>query len=216
MSPLLALVRKEFVTEYRQQHSLFGALLYVAATVFMIYLLNGQPDAKSWNALFWVSQLFIAVNAVARSFLQESPERFRYYYTIARPSQFFIAKLLASVTIMAAMNGLSLLLFALFLGAPFAQTWVFIAVSAIGGISLAALFTFLSAIAARAQQNVALMAILGFPIAAPLLMMLSKLALAAIMPVYQTGWWMLALVVMLFAVLIVTIGFILFPFLWQE
>jgi heme exporter protein B len=81
---------------------------------------------------------------------------------------------------------------------------------------MSVVFTFLSAIAARAQQNSSLMAILGFPLVTPVLMILSKLASAALQPVYMPGWWGLALVLIGLDILIVFLGMILFPFLWQE
>ena len=102
------------------------------------------------------------------------------------------------------------------LGWPLVQTGLFVLISMVGSISLSAVFTFLSAIAARAQQNAALMAILGFPLVTPLLMMLSKLAVKAIAPVYQEGWWQLAAVLLLLDVLVIILGTVLFPFLWQE
>jgi heme exporter protein B len=93
---------------------------------------------------------------------------------------------------------------------------VFVGVTAAGSLALSAVFTFLSAIAARAQQNAALMAILGFPLVIPVLMILSSLALSAISPVYQEGWWVMMLVLLALGVLVIILGLILFPFLWQE
>jgi heme exporter protein B len=214
--PLLALVRKDLMIEWRQKHTLFGVLLYVGATVFVVYMMNGQPEASVWNALFWLVQLFISVNSVAKSFLQEPAARFRYYFTIAKPVTFLLAKMLYSLVLQLLMTGASLLLFWLLLGNPLSQPGLFILVAATGSISLSVVFTFLSAIAARAQQNAALMAILGFPLVTPLLMMLSNLALKALAPVYQPGWWTLAAVLLLLDVLVVVLGVILFPFLWQE
>ncbi|OSZ78628.1 cytochrome C biogenesis protein [Chitinophagaceae bacterium IBVUCB1] len=216
MNQLLSLVKKDLLIEWRQKHTLFGVLLYVGATVFAIYIMNGQPDVKVWNALFWITQLFVAVNSVAKSFLQEHPNRFRYYFTIVRPSTFLLAKMLYSIVLMLGISLVSLLLFTIMLGNPLSQTAVFIGVTAAGSISLSAVFTFLSAIAARAQQNAALMAILGFPLVIPVLMMLKSLALSAISPVYQSGWWMLMLVVLALSIMVVILGLILFPFLWQE
>lgn len=212
----LTLLRKDILIEWRQKHNLFGVLLYVGSTVFVIYMMNGQPDAKVWNALFWVTQLFVAVNAVARSFLQESAERFRYYFTVVHPVTFLLAKMVYGILLLMVMSIMSLLLFNLMLGAPMRQSVLFGGVTAIGSISLSCVFTFLSAIAARAQQNAALMAILGFPLATPLLMMLSKLALVAVAPVFQEGWYNMAGILLLLDVLIVVLGVVLFPFLWQE
>jgi heme exporter protein B len=214
--PFFSLVRKDILIEWRQKHTLFGVLLYVGGTVFVVYMMNGQPEAQAWNALFWVTQLFVAVNSVAKSFLQEHPNRFRYYFTLVKPSTFMLAKIVYSVVLMLFMNLISLFLYYLLLGWPLSNSGLFILVSSVGGLSLSVVFTFLSAIAARAQQNSALMAILGFPLVTPVLMILSKLALNALTPVYTEGWGSLALVLISVDVLVVVLGIILFPFLWQE
>ncbi len=213
---LFSLIRKDIIIEWRQKHTLFGVLLYVGSTVFVVYMMSGQPEVKIWNALFWITQLFVAVNSVAKSFLQESAERFRYYFTIVKPAHFLAAKMIYSVVLLFIMSLVSLLLFNLMLGNPLVQTGLFVIITMVGSISLSVVFTFLSAIAARAQQNAALMAILGFPIVTPILMMLSNLAAKAISPVYQPGWWTLALALLLLDLLVVVLGVILFPFLWQE
>jgi heme exporter protein B len=213
---LFALVRKDILIEWRQKHTLFGVLLYVGSTVFVVYTMSGQPEVRIWNALFWITQLFVATNAVAKSFLQEPQARFRYYFTIVKPATFMLAKMIYSTTLLLAMSMVSLLLFNVLLGNPIIQTGLFILVTAIGSISLSVVFTFLSAIAARANQNAALMAILGFPLVTPILMMLSQLAVKAIAPVYQEGWGNLALIVVLLDILVIVLGIILFPFLWQE
>lgn len=212
----LALVKKDLLLEWRQKHTLFGVILYVGCTVFAIYMMTGEPEANTWNALFWIMQLFVAVNSVAKSFLQEPSARFRYYYTLVKPSTFMLAKIVYSVLLQLIICLISLFLFRLLLGSPLTQTGLFLLVALTGSLSLSVVFTFLSAIAARAQQNSALMAILGFPLVVPVLMMLSKLALLAISPVYQPGWWGIALTLILLDVFVVILGMILFPFIWQE
>ena len=215
-SPFISLLKKDLLMEWRQKHMLYGVLLYVGATVFVVYMMSGQPEGKVWNALFWITQLFVAVNSVAKSFLQEHHTRFRYYYTLVKPATFLMAKMVYSILLMFIMSMVSLLLFSIMLGWPLSQTGLFILITFTGSLSLSAVFTFLSAIAARAQQNSALMAILGFPLATPLLMILGKLAITALQPVYMPGWGNLAIVLLALDVLIIFLGIILFPFLWQE
>ncbi|MES2702003.1 MAG: heme exporter protein CcmB [Bacteroidota bacterium] len=215
-SAFVSLVKKDLLMEWRQKHTLFGVLLYVGATVFVVYMMSGQPEAKIWNALFWLTQLFVAVNSVAKSFLQEHPNRFRYYYTLVKPATFLMAKMVYSIVLMFIMSMVSLLLYYVMLGWPLVQGGLFIVVTLTGSLSLSAVFTFLSAIAARAQQNSALMAILGFPLVTPILMILSRLAVKALSAVYIPGWWGLALVLIGLDVLVIALGIILFPFLWQE
>ena len=216
MRTFISLVKKDLLLEWRQKHTLFGVLLYIGSTVFAIYMMAGHPEASTWNVLFWLSQLFVVINSVARSFLQEPTQRFRYYYSIVKPQTFLLAKMLYSVVLQLIMTGISLLLFSLLLGLPLVQISLFCGVAAIGSISLSIIFTFLSAIAARAGQNAALMAILGFPLITPMLMMLSKLAQKAISDVYVNDWWKLAGILLSLDILVVFLGIILFPFLWQE
>lgn len=216
MASFISLVKKDLLIEWRQKHTLFGVLLYVGGTVFVAYMMNGQPEAKAWNSLFWLIQLFVAVNSVAKSFLQEHPNRFRYYFTLVNPVTFMLAKMTYSILLMLAMSLVSLFLFNVLLGSPVTNFGLFLLVTSVGSLSLSAVFTFLSAIAARAQQNSALMAILGFPLVTPLLMILSKLAVKAVEPVYVEGWTSLAAILLGLDVLIIALGVILFPFLWQE
>jgi heme exporter protein B len=213
---IITLVRKEATIEWRQKHTLFGVLLYVGSTVFAVYMMNGQPEPKVWNALFWLIQLFVTVNSVAKSFLQESQARYRYYFSIVGPGVFMASKLIYNMLLQLLISLVSLGLFWIMLGNPIIQIGLFVTVSFLGSLALSSVFTFLSAIAAKANQNAALMAVLGFPIITPVLMILSKLATKAIMPVYQQGWWQLALVLILLIVLVIILSLILFPFLWKE
>lgn len=216
LQSILSHIKKDALIEWRQKHTIYGVVLYVGATVFAVYMMNGQPEAKTWNALFWLTQLFVSVNSIAKSFLQEPHHRFRYYFTIMHPIDFLLAKMIYSILLMVIISLISIILFVVLLGAPVTQTTLFVLISCIGSISLSSVFTFLSAIAAKADQNAALMAILGFPILIPILMMLSNLSLKAVAPVYQPGWWMLALVLLLLDFLVIVLGIILFPFLWKE
>src|SRR5918995_4188830 len=175
MNHILALVRKDLLLEIRQQYTFYGIVLYVASTVFVLYLAMDQPEEKIWNGLFWMIQLFICVNAVAKSFLQESRGRMLYFYSIAGARDFVIAKLLFNAALMVLMSIVSLLLFQLLLGNPIQNPAKFIGIVCLGGCSLSLVFTFLAAIAARAQQNAAMMAIMGFPIIVPQVLLLMRI-----------------------------------------
>lgn len=216
LQQIITLIGKDATIEWRQKHTLFGVLLYVGSTVFAVYMMNGQPEPKVWNALFWLLQLFVVVNSVAKSFLQESTERYRYYFSIVSPTTFMLAKLVYNMVLQLLISLLSLLLFWLMLGNPITQLGVFLLVTLLGSTALSVVFTFLSAIAAKANQNATLMAILGFPIITPILMILSKLATKAVLPIYQEGWGQLALVMCMLIVLVMVLSLILFPFLWKE
>lgn len=213
---ITALVRKDLLLETRQQYTLYGVLLYVASTIYVVYLAMDEPEEKVWNALFWVIQLFVCINAVAKSFLQESRGRMLYFYSIAGAADFMLSKLLFNAALMIVMSLLSLGVFTVLLGNPLANAGKFIFITCLGGVSLGLVFTFLAAIAAKAQQQAALMAIMGFPLIIPQLLLLMKISSAAFGPVIQAGWWQMVAMLGGLDLMVVALACILFPFLWKD
>ncbi len=202
--------------EIRQQYTFYGILLYVASTIFVLYMAMGQPEPTIWNGLFWMIQLFVCVNAVAKSFLQESSGRMLYYYSIAGARDFIVSKLLFNCMLMIIMSLTSLLLFVLLLGNVLEHPLRFIGIVCLGGCSFSLVFTFLSAIAARAKQNAALMAILGFPLIIPQIMLLMKISNTVFSDVIQGGLLQMCLVLVGLDILVILLSVILFPFLWKD
>lgn len=215
-SPIWALFKKDLLLEVRQQYTFYGVLLYVASTIFVLYLAMGQPDGVVWKGLFWMIQLFVCVNAVAKSFLQEGRGRLLYFYSITGAANFILSKLLFNALLMLLMSLLSLGLFLLMLGNPMPSAASFLLISWLGGVSLSLVFTFLAAIAARAQQSAALMAILGFPLVIPQLLLLDKISNIAFASVLQGGLGWMIVVLAALDVMIVVLSLILFPFLWKD
>jgi heme exporter protein B len=212
---VITLFKKDLLLEVRQQYSFYGILLYIGSTIFVLFNAVNEPEAKVWNGLFWVIQLFICINAVAKSFLQESKGRMLYFYSISSPVHFVISKLLFNSLLMLLMSMLSLLLFTLFLGNPLEKTLPFIGLALLGGWSLSLVFSFLAAIAARAQQNAAIMAVLGFPLIIPQLILLMQLSKAAFVPLMVIPLTTILLLVAL-DILVIVLAIILFPFLWKD
>jgi heme exporter protein B len=213
---ILTLIRKDILLETRQQYTFYGVLLYIASTTFVVYLSMGHPEDKVWNGLFWVLQLFVCINAVAKSFLQDSKGRMLYFYSIAGPTDFILSKLVFNGILMLFMNLLSLAVFTLLLGNPISRMGEFLFISMLGGISLSLVFTFLAAIAAKAQQQAALMAIMGFPIIIPQLLLLMKISQAAFSSAIQNGWWNMVGMLAGLDLMIIALAYILFPFLWKD
>jgi heme exporter protein B len=214
--PVIALLRKDILLETRQQYTLYGILLYVISTIFVIYQSMGQPEDKVWDGLFWITQLFVCVNAVAKSFLQDNKGRLLYFYTIASAKDFIISKMLFNLLLMVLMSLLSLAMFTLLLGNPLTNYLQFVGVTILGGASISLVFTFLAAIAGKAQQSAALMAIMGFPIIIPQILLLMKITTTAFSTVILEGWWFLIYSLVGLDILVVGLAIILFPFLWKD
>ncbi|MBA3675242.1 MAG: heme exporter protein CcmB [Chitinophagaceae bacterium] len=214
---IFILLKKDLILELRQQHTFYGVLLYIASTIFVLYLSIDEPTADIWNGLFWVIQLFVCINTVAKSFLQESKGRMLYFYSVASPVEFIISKLLYNIILMILMSVISLVLFFIFLNNPVNNSFRFIGIVILGGAGISMVFTLMSAIAGKAQQNAALIAILGFPIILPQLLLLMRLSKTAFAEVFKEGavLQLSALIIGLDA-LVAVMAVILFPYLWKD
>lgn len=217
MRMIWTLFRKDWLLEMRQQYAFYGVLLYVTSTVFVLYLSLGDSAYEVWNALFWIVQLFVCINAVAKSFLQESRGRMIYYQTIVSPFAYILSKLLYNLVLMTLMNSLTLLLYFAFMGDPTENMLIFIAISYLGGIGLSLVFSMLAAIASKAMQQASLMAILGFPVIVPQLLLLIRLSRAAFAEIFKEGVFVQIIGLLIALDLaVVVLSIILFPFLWKD
>lgn len=214
---ILLLLKKDIQLELRSQQNLYGIMVYAVSTIFILYLAAGQPDAIQWNALFWITQLFIVVNAVVKSFVGEPHGRFLYYVTSVSPSAYLLGKMVINTITMVILSSFSMLLFRFFLGDPIVNGWIFWSVTILGGIGFSLVFTMLSAIASKARQQASLIAILGFPIIIPQLMLLVRLSKISFGEVFKPGA-VLQLTGLLLSLdfLVIIMSVILFQFLWKD
>ena len=149
-SPILALIKKYILLEFRTRHAFYGLLLYMASTIFILYLsFPDSPDAATWKSLFWLIQLFICVNAVAKSFMQEGKGRMLYYYSVSHPRDYILAKIIFNILLMMTMSLISLGLMLFFLNNPVRDLGVFIGITLLVGTGISMVFTLMSAIAAK-------------------------------------------------------------------
>lgn len=203
--------------EMRQQQNAAGIVIYAFCTIFILYLAMGRPNAATWNALFWITQLFVVINAVVKSFVGEPRGRFLYYQTLVSPLAFLYARLLLNVLYMIALSVASLLCFLLLLQNPLQHTVLFFGIALLGGVSLSLVFTMLSAIASKARQQASLLAILGLPLIIPQLILLIRLSKLAFGEVFRAGAVaQISGLLIGLDVLVVLMASVLFPYLWKD
>ena len=213
MNIVLQLIQKEIKSEWKQKYAFNGLLLYVVSTVFVCYLSFRQiVDLPTWNALFWIIQLFAGVNAISKSFLQEGRGRMLYYYTITNARSFILAKIIYNLLLMLVLSGFNLIFYSLFIGNPVQNMPMFILAMVLGSAGFSAVLAMVSAIASKAGNNFALMSIFLIPILM-VTIRFSKNAMDGIAWAVnqQFAIILLALIAMVFA-----LSYLLFPYLWRD
>lgn len=211
------LLKKDLRLEIRQQQNLYGIFIYALSTIFILYLSAGRPDAVQWNALFWITQLFIVVNAVVKSFVGEPKGRSLYYFTISHPLEYLFSKMILNTIYMVLLSIISMLCFTVLLGNPVVNNLAFFGTIILGGIGLSLVFTMLSAIASKARQQASLIAILGFPVIVPQMVMLIRLSKLSYGEIFKEGV-PLQLTGLLIGldILVILMATVLFPYLWKD
>ena len=210
------LLRKDFLLELRKGYALSGILLYVFSTVFIVFASFISLNASVWNILFWIVLLFASVNAIVKSFVQESGARQLYYYTLVSPLSVLLAKVLYNVGLLLCISLLIWGALAFVSSNPVRDEALFLFAIFLGSSGLAITFTFISAISAKADNNATLLAILGFPLVVPILMTLVKLSANALGLLHDTAWEKDILALAAIDLLLLGAAFILFPFLWRD
>ena len=225
------LLYKELLLEWKQKYALSGLMLYVGCMVAVITLnfVDGvQIDDRNlnvnilslsghaWNIMYWLILLFVAINAVAKSFTAEREGQLRYLYSMAHPTAIMLAKTLYNALLMAFIGLVTFGLHSLFGGQHAKNPGLFIVAALAGGLAFAASLTLVSAIAAKADNKTTLLAVLAFPLMAALLLVLIGVTEAA----WEGQGWadvqedMMAVFGISGA--LTALSVLLFPFIWRE
>jgi len=211
------LAGKEIRLELKQKYVINGILLYLVSTIFVTYLAFDRVlDADTWNSLFWIILLFVSVNGISKSFIQESPARHLYYYSVASPQAILLAKVLYNLLLMVLLSALSFLFFMLLMGNRVLNLPLFLLTLLLGSSGLASVLTMVAAIASRASRNFSLMAVLSFPIVLPLLGTLMKISQHAL---HASGWsgnWGFIIILVTINLAVILLAYLLFPYLWRD
>ncbi len=219
MKEIKALILKDLKLEWRNKYALNGMLLYVVSTVFVCYLSFKLKidtiEPITWNTLFWIILLFVAINAIARSFAQENKNRNTYYYLLAKPENIIMAKIIYNFVLMLLLSTLGLIIYGAFMGNPVIDLPVYFLGVVLGAFGFSSCLTLMSAIAAKADNAASLMALLSFPIIIPILIMLIRLSKNAMDGLLIDS--SLDEIYTLVAIdgIVIALSFLLFPYLWK-
>lgn len=216
MSNLKELIAKDIQLELKLKYPFFGLLLYLFSVVFILYysFANGV-QTETWNSLLWITILFVATNAIAKSFIQEN-SRNLYYYFLVSPLTLLTSKLIYSFCFLLVLSIISFSLFVLLLGSPgLNQLWFWVNLI-LGCLGLSSAFTMIAALSSKTSSAGVMMVILGFPIILPVLILATSnsniLLLGGSIDDIREN------LMTLFSVdlVIIALAYILFPYTWKS
>lgn len=213
---ILLLLRKEFLLEFRTRSAISGIFLYVISTLFVVYetFIKIQPNV--WNTLFWIILLFVAVNAMVKSFVQEKGNRVLYYYSLLNPSHVLIAKIVYNTSLLLVLSLLIWSLFIFFGDNPVKDIGLFLLILFLGSFGFSVTFTFLASLVAASNQSSTLLAVLSFPLIIPIILMLVKISAHALRLIQDTAVSGDLAILVAIDLLLCGVALLLFPFIWRD
>lgn len=210
------MLRKEFLLEFRQRYAISGIVLYVFSMVFVVYIASIRATPPVWNVLFWLIVLFASINAIVKSFVQESGARQLYYYQLADPAMLILAKIIYNTLLLLVLSGLAFGAYSLVAGNPVKDAALFALVLFLGSLGFSISFTFIASIAAKASNSATLMAILSFPVILPILLTLVRLSSIALRLIQDSSYSHDIINLLAIDAILLTLTFVLFPYIWKD
>jgi heme exporter protein B len=213
---ILALLKKDLVTEWRMRYAVNGIVLHVISSVFLVFLSVKIMNAPTWNALFWLILLFSSVSAVAKGFVGENKGRSLYFYGLTSPQAIILSKMIYNSLFMVIISLICFTVYITLMGNMAESMGYYALIMLLGCLGFGSTFTLLSSIAAKSGNGHLLMPVLSFPIIIPLLLVLIKASKKA-MDGIDTSLLIPDLFVLLaLNSIIVGLSYVLFPYLWKE
>jgi len=213
---ILVLLRKEFLLEFRTRSAISGIFLYVISTLFVVYETFVKIQPNVWNTLFWIILLFVAVNAMVKSFVQEKGNRVLYYYSLLNPSHVLISKIVYNTLLLLVLSLLIWGLFIFFGDNPVKDIGLFLLILFLGSFGFSVTFTFLASLVAASNQSSTLLAVLSFPLIIPIILMLVKISAHALRLIQDTAVSGDLAILVAIDLLLCGVALLLFPFIWRD
>lgn len=216
---IIYLIRKEIQIEWRNRYALNGILLYLVSTIFMCYISFNvrvnQLNPVTWNVIYWIIILFTAVNAVAKSFIQDNEGSFLYLFWLHSPASIILSKSLYNALLLTMLGFVGFAAYSLVLGNPVEDKPLFFGLIVLACFGLSFTLTMVSAIASKARNSHTLMSILSFPIILPILLMVIKTSKNAMAGVDLGASADEMLVLGAINAMVAAASYLLFPYLWR-
>ncbi len=211
---------KDFRSELRTRYAINALAMFiiVAISVILFSIGNEKINENLTAGLFWVVIFFTAMSGLSRAFVSEEERGTTLtLQLIASPTTVFSGKLIFNVILVFAMNAIIAVLYgALFEDFIIKNFLLFIATFVLGNIGLAVSSTIIAAIIAKAGAKGTLYPVLSFPILLPLILTCVQLTLFSFDGTsFEKSRFELAIVIS-YDVIMITVSYLLFDFIWKE
>jgi heme exporter protein B len=220
ISATLTIFKKDLRSELRTRYALNALIMFVITTISVILFAIGNESVSPelLSGILWIIIFFSTMSGLSRSFVSEEERgTVMTLHLIARPLTIYFGKLLFNLILLGVLNIFTVILYLLFVtGFNVSSYSIFIVTILLGTLGLASASTIIAAIIAKANTKGTLYPVLSFPILLPLLLTVinaTKLSVEGAAFIDAVGDFQ---VLISYLVVITTISYLLFEYIWKE
>ncbi|MBI5214245.1 MAG: heme exporter protein CcmB [Ignavibacteriae bacterium] len=211
---------KDFKSEVRTRYALNALLMFVVTTISIIIFAIGNETVNTdiLSGILWVIIFFSSMAGLSRTFVSEEERgTVMTLQLIATPMTIFAGKLLFNLVLLAMLNLVSVVLYSLVISNFVIKNFeIFLPTIIFGTYGLAAASTIIAAIISKAGSKGTLYPVLSFPILLPLLLTLINATKLSVEGATFTDALSEFQVLIAYSIVITTVSYLLFEFIWRE
>ncbi len=217
---IVAVLEKDVKSELKTRYALNAMLMFVLTTVSMIAF--ATADEKLTNGLaagiLWIILFFSAMMGLSKSFVAEEERgTILLLQLTSTGTAVYFGKLLFNVLLTMILYGLAVMMFFFFVnGVVIKSPAVFWTSFLLGSVATASATTIIAAIIAKANTKGALFPVLSFPVLLPLILSGVETTYQALSGVAFEQARNNFQIIGSYIVVVVTVSFLLFDFVWKE
>ncbi len=212
--------RKDLASELRTRYALNALLMFVVVTlaVIMFSLVGETLPAGAQTGMLWVVMFFAAMSGLSRSFVAEEERGTTMtLQLLASPTAVYLGKLLFNLLLVLVLNAFIVAMYLVTMEQfTVKQPGLFWLVMLLGGLGMASATAIIAAIIAKANTKGTLFPVLAFPILLPLLMAGISATKLAVEDNSWTAAWPDLQLLGSYIVVVTTVSFLLFDFVWKD
>ena len=211
---------KDMRSELRTRYALNALIMFVITTLSIILFALGNENTSPelLSGVLWIIIFFSTMSGLSRSFVSEEEKgTVMTLHLIAHPSTIYFGKLFFNLILLGALNIFTVLLYLLFVSSFTVENYtIFFITVLLGTLGLGSASTIIAAIIAKANTKGTLYPVLSFPILLPLfLTVINATKLSAEGAAFSDAVSEFRVLISYFVV-VTTISYLLFEFIWKE
>lgn len=200
----------------KSKHMVGSVLLYLAAILYVINFLFQEITLQSWTVLFWIIVLFSSIQLSLKGYFSESKDIRILYYQIASPEVVFLSKLFYNTVLIFIIELLCVAGFHIISPLRLGDYALFSLVLFLAALGLSAIMSFTSILVSHALIKSTLISVLSIPLILPILLESIQLTAMNLGFIQGTDGMKDFTILLAIDILIISVGLILFPYLWRE